>query len=199
MSTTFISLLFGGEKSIGGITIDAFLQEGHEQSAKLTAHPVEEGYAITDHVAQEPDRLQISGIAAGSPTNVIQAALSFFSDTPAEVYEKLSELKTGPLDENGQPTGPAPIDVVTGLKVYTNMIITRFSNQRNAENGGALEFDMELESLRVVKSQTVAIPATKIKPGAIPAAAKNAPMGQATTTPAPTGVVAEAKQMLGVK
>lgn len=141
-------LVYGyrNKKSIGGVAIDAFVEEGHDLSAQVTSYPVEDGSTINDHVIQDPDKLIIRGVI-GATSIYGEDALENTINRPYNIYLKLEELKN-----NGEP-----ITVVTGLKTYENMVIEAFSITRNAENGRSLEFTMNLIQVRIVKSQLTAL------------------------------------------
>jgi hypothetical protein len=64
-------------------------------------------------------------------------------------YEALRDLA-----EKGEP-----VTVVTGLRSYEDMVITRFSVPRTPGIGKGLQFSMDLRKLTKVSSQTEEIPA----------------------------------------
>ncbi len=135
-------------KQIDSIVIDAFVSEIHKQTATATNFPVEEGSEITDHVITNPFRLDIQGII--SPTQF--GDVSNPGGRIITAYGDLTKLK-----EEKQP-----ISIVTGLAVYSNMIIEVFTVPRNSKNGGSLTFNMSLKKMRVVKSQATTIPNSQL-------------------------------------
>jgi hypothetical protein len=141
--------IFGrkNQKSIGGIQIDAFVEEGHERSAQVTRYPIEDGSNISDHVIHDPDRLSINGVVGPSSIYSKNIQQETSTNRVLDCYLKLEELT-----QKGEP-----VTVVTGLKVYDSMIIESFSVQRNAQNGGSLDFTMSLSRIKTVKSQTVSM------------------------------------------
>src|SRR5574344_987599 len=48
-------------KSIGGITVDAFLSENYSFSNEVSEIPIEEGVTVTDNVTEAPDEISIEG------------------------------------------------------------------------------------------------------------------------------------------
>jgi len=152
-----VNLLFGksGQKEIGGVVIDAFVSEKHSMYASVSQYPVEEGYNISDHVTQGPDGLSISAVVGPQPVKILGGVLTLTSlkNQAYQVYEALLVLK-----ELGEP-----IEVVTGLKVYNNMIIDGMNITRTKDNGQSLEFDMTFSQITIVKSQTTTIPASQKK------------------------------------
>lgn len=146
--TSAVQLLFGrrGRKTIGGLNIDGFLEENHEQSAQVTAYPIEDGSVINDHVVHDPDKLSIVGVVA--PSSIFLTDIFDFSfSRVVDIYWQLTDMKTA-----GQP-----ITVVSGLRVYNNMIIESFSVSRNKDTGKGMDFNMTLSKARIVQSQTTAI------------------------------------------
>jgi hypothetical protein len=57
------------------------------------------------------------------------------------------------------------VDVVLGLETFTNMAITAFSIDREAETGANLPFSMEFKKLKIVHSDTTKINASNAGPG----------------------------------
>jgi hypothetical protein len=134
-------------KSIGGITIDAFLNENYGHSADVTKYPIEDGSEISDHVVQNQDVLTISGLVSKTVLTEDYSKTDPPVDRVGEYYNKLLALKeAGGL-----------ITVVAGLRTWTNMVITDFSLDRSKDNGGCLEFSMTLTKVKIVKSETTAI------------------------------------------
>lgn len=150
MALQSASLIFskGVPKSIGGITIDAYIQEGHRKVANVTNYPIEDGSFIADHVIQRPDVVNIQGLVSKSILGSSAASNSRILDT----YETLVFLKELGL----------PITVVTGLKVYEDMVITNLDINRTARNGQSLPFRMTVQKITIVQSQTAQIPKSQL-------------------------------------
>lgn len=49
------------------VTFDVIESETHETISEITAHPVEKGVEITDHVRPQPDRLSVIGVITNQP------------------------------------------------------------------------------------------------------------------------------------
>ena len=150
---------------IGTITVDASVSEDHTASSTVTSNPVEEGANVADHVKLEPLRLSIQGVISDTPldfeilnslakgdfkgiaknfTSGISAVLGGTSRS-TEQYLALLELRKS----------REPFQVITGLKVYQNMILTNLTVNRTASTGKAIHFTAEMEEIRIVQSQTV--------------------------------------------
>jgi hypothetical protein len=162
------SILFsmGMPKSIGSILIDAFIDEDHHSQVTVTTSPVEDGTTISDNAVEEPEELTVTGIcgAASLLTPVASiasivsggASLQSFVSRPLDVDQALLQLKSARL----------PVIVVTGLRVYQNMIIADYRVRRDSRTGAALVFTIQFHQIQIVQSQTARVPAAQIGGGA---------------------------------
>ncbi|MFX0205157.1 MAG: phage baseplate protein [Candidatus Hodarchaeota archaeon] len=139
-------LFFSKRKSklIGFVVVDAFVEEIHKKSSTVTKYPVENGADKSDHIRIEPLSLQITGVIGkasflGSIGN---------KNEGLDAYNDLVYLQN--LRE--------PMTVITGLKVYENMVIENFTVPRTVKDGGSLVFNMNFTELQIVSSQTTTIP-----------------------------------------
>lgn len=169
------ALLFKGEKTIGGVPIDAMVRELHRRSSSVTRNPVEDGADIMDHIHNDPDGLNIEGLI-GAPIsliNISRGSAQYIKD----VYETFKRLRLN----------KTPITVVTGIEVYENMAIEEFNVPRSAKNGLSLEFSMSLVKLNIVESQSVLIPKRKLggSEGTKRRSSGKTKAGQNTGTPTP--------------
>lgn len=122
-------------RSIGGILVDVVLSEEHEAEMEIASHPVEKGASISDHAWRKPYKVTLE--------SVIDSPLAVAS------WQDLLDLQ-----EDAEP-----FDLVTGLKVYPNMLIKRLSATRDKEHARILKFTAELEE--VVIANTEETPATE--------------------------------------
>ena len=151
-----LGILFGvGKSSIGGVVIDATVEEGHNATAEVTENPVEEGAKITDHVQNNSDELVLDCIISDSPLgfpiigniqNIINSVSTLFglSSRSVDAYNKLLELK-----KNREP-----FTAFTGLRRYTNMVIKELNVTRNARIGKAISFRCAMRQIRIVTSKS---------------------------------------------
>lgn len=138
----------GVPKKIGSVQIDAFISEVHTKESTPTRFPVEDGTNISDHVIVAPDGLQINGLIGAA----ILTSGSEFGNRALDGFNELSLLLKN----------KETVTVVTGLKVYTNMIIENFVCNRDSRSGGSLPFSMRLTEIRIVNSQLTTIPKTQL-------------------------------------
>jgi len=159
-SNKFVTLLFGRTRK-GQITskvykaliLDAVLSEDHQFNNRVTDFPVEDNSNISDHVLQEPERLTMEGFVTNSP-------IEFFGDLsdqtgdlslnrpPDRVNDAFLALMQFcgydyPIQEGTKSRVKNPIatvDLVTGLRSYSDMILEKLNVPRNKELGDALKF-----------------------------------------------------------
>jgi len=146
-----------GEKSIGGFVIDAFLVETYNFANRLTNLTVEEGDNISDHVTEEPDTIEIEAFigqtefktAMGSSDTDL-SKVEIPEDPKSRIRQAYHELLRMKRERQ-------PIDVVTGLDTYTDMVITSFNISRDVETGEDLPFTMSFQKIKTVKSEETQI------------------------------------------
>jgi hypothetical protein len=141
--------------SIGGFQIDAFIKEGYKFGNTVTDIPMEDGSHASDHVVENAAEITIDGFIGGVEfavwTGSIESLSAGSSRDPKDMiraaYLELMHLKSE----------RQPVDLVTGLDTYPNMVITSFEIDRDASNGNDLPFTMTFKQIRVIKSETTAI------------------------------------------
>ena len=141
------------EKSIGGFVIDVFREEKYNFSNDVTDIPVEDGSTASDHVVTKPCEIQISAFIGQAEFVVMDGTPQAGGDPRARIRAAYHELLR--LKNEGQP-----LDLVTGLGTFPNMVITSFDISREVETGADLPFDMTFKEIRVIKSETVKISAS---------------------------------------
>lgn len=115
------TLFLPQRRQIGLVIPDVVTQESHTDSLTITSHPVENGATISDHAYLTPATVTMDiGFSSGG-------SLVDFWDTrqldvghglsPTEIYQNLLEMqKNRDL-----------LDVVTGKRLYSNMLISNLS------------------------------------------------------------------------
>lgn len=130
-----LSLLFGkkyAQTSVSSVLIDAVLTEDHQYNSRVTNYPVEDGRIISDHIINEPDTLQITGVVSDTPLSFLapfNRSINAFN-TLVEIHNRRER-----------------ITVVTGIKVYTDMVITSLQVPRNVQSGQSLTFVIDLQKI----------------------------------------------------
>jgi len=152
-------------KSIGGFEIDVFVSEHFSHGNKITEIPVEEGSVISDHVTPAADEVQIKAFIGKAEFVVFEGDIPKnngdveYEDPQARIMEAYHELLR--LKEDRQP-----IDLVTGLGTFTDMVIETFDIDRDVSTGKDLPFDMTFKKVLIVKSETTTINASSKASGA---------------------------------
>jgi len=145
-----LSLVYGTKKklAIAQIEVDVSVSETHETDCDVTENPVESGANVTDHVFVKPARLTVEGLVSDTPIKLLGNVTSLFDDNRSrKTYEELLALQAA----------REPIDVITGLKQYSNMILKTLTVPRSADTGKALRFTAVFQEVRLVESASIAI------------------------------------------
>jgi hypothetical protein len=180
---------------IAQLKLDAAVNIQHDFGSTVTKNPIEsktgnEVDNFTDHVRLENPVLQIEGVIAEAPLDLLGSAFNVFTGAatsslnktiggqlggfasqalaaglgsvaglianrnrddiqfPQKAFEYLQELRRNKI----------PFTVVTRLKRYEDMILTRISVPQNTDDGNSLRFTATMEQIEIVQTQTVIIP-----------------------------------------
>lgn len=149
-------------RSIGPFNATVTLEEIASDDLEITQHPVQQGAAITDHAYLKPATVSIKIMF-----NAADAPL-------AETYAKLRQLQAS----------REPFDVVTGKRVYKNMLFKSLGQTNDAQTENILSISAELQEVFIVQVETTMVPPRKrqANPGKT-GATENA--GQKSAQPAP--------------
>lgn len=173
---SFINLVFGlgmQRTQIGALTLDALLTEDTRLVSNVTAYPVEDGAPISDHVANENEQLSLSGVVAGAGVTLFSGGGRSKLMAAKDAIRVLHEQRV-------------PITIVTGMDVYTDMVMTNADIGRNNE-GEFININCQFEKIRKVTVKTADIPPQKVAGTDKGAGAK----GKAGTTEAKGGKVSD--------
>lgn len=160
-----IALLSRFSPMIGDLTLDATISESHEMTAEVTDFPVEEGSDISDNRRIAPRVVTLDAVISSAPTSFAQIAGPLAPMSVPDGFKALEELFAS--DDL--------VTLVTKLRTYENMLITRLTVPRSNENGEAVFFSIELKQIQLVSTQRVQVVtldppkhAPKVKQGAKP-------------------------------
>lgn len=148
--SALIGLLFGRrnlQSNVGGVFLDATLAETHEYSSRVTEFPVENGTVISDYVINDPVKISITGIVSDSPIRF----LSLFNRS-SDAFNRLVRIHEQ----------KEIITVVTGIKIYQNMVMTALSVPRDVDTGQSLSFAMDFQ--QIILDSTVRFTTNKNQP-----------------------------------
>jgi len=147
-------------KSIGGFVIDAFIREAYSFKNAVTDIPIEEGSNISDHVIEEPLEIQISGFIGKTEFTVWEGPLPE-TQADIEVPDPKARIRDAHFELLRLKSAKQPVDLVTGLDTYPNMVITSYDIDRSVETGADLPFEMTLKQVKIVKSETTTVNASR--------------------------------------
>ncbi len=134
-------ITFKPKRMIGDIVAAVTIEEEHTDENVITAHPVEQGAAISDHAYVVPPRVHLR--VAWSAGDVL---LDFYNDTYIQdMYQKLLKLK------NDRTT----FSLLTGKRTYNNMLIQRLTVTTDKRSENALFADVVCEQLLIAAVHTV--------------------------------------------
>lgn len=168
------TLLYSGKGAkIGELQLDATLSEVHKYDAEVTKYPVENGFTITDNIRKLPVILTLQGLITNSPIEV------FYEDISEQIDQNSNNTSIKKIERENNPTfveaaqnalldlagrriqgneediEPKIFSIVTGLRVYRNMVITSLNFPRSTTTGQALEVHIEVQEIHIVTSEKV--------------------------------------------
>ena len=118
-------------RDLGGVPIDVVVNEKHESEMEIASHPVERSADIADHAWRKPRKVTIEGLVGqGRGVLAYQAMLA--------IQEK-----------------PQLFTLVTGLKVYPDMMLQSLSAERSSEYARVLKFEATCQEIIRVSTQTM--------------------------------------------
>lgn len=143
MSIINAKLFFKYKKNyaVGSLSFDLLLNENHNRSNTVTDRTVEDGSVISDHIQSDLKTGSLTGLVTnfdintfGLPTNRAQDA-----------FDELERIQ-----EEEQL-----VTIVTVLKTYENVTITKASVSRNSSSGEAIGINISFKQVNTVKLQKV--------------------------------------------
>lgn len=130
------SVLIRSHRGMAGLHQQVTLEESHEDSLEITNHPVEQGAAISDHAFK---RARTVSIRAG----MSDSSLVGGQNPAKEFYELLLKLQESRM----------PFDIVTGKRLYTNMLLESLSVGTNQDTENSLVFNAQCREVILVQTQ----------------------------------------------
>lgn len=147
--TGALNSLFGGAnlRSIGGIVAPCTIEEHHIDTLTITDHPVELGAQITDHAFLNPVAVDIV-VGWGSGTFV----------PINQIYQSLLNLQKSRV----------PFDIVTGKRMYTNMLIESIEETTDADTENVLRASLRCRQIIIVSTSVKSLsdPSNQADPSA---------------------------------
>lgn len=128
-------------RRLGPIPLDVVLEEVHRSELEITRNPIEFGADVTDHAYVQPKRLSLRAAIASQPGSA-GVLFGLQGTRAAGAWQQLLLLQA--LRE--------PFSIVTGLKVYSNMLIESLEATRDTDRSYILDFRAELTEVIIVSS-----------------------------------------------
>lgn len=135
--------------NIGAWFFDAFLRIDHTSRLKITEHPVQSGAAITDHAYLEPAELVMEIGMSDTARSLVDWQFTANKPRSEIAYQVLMELQAQRV----------PLQVMTKLKVYKNMLIEVIAAPEDYKTLYGLRTTVTLREIIVAEVKTVQISA----------------------------------------
>lgn len=122
-----------GDFAVPYVTVSEDITDGVE----ITEHAVQDGAAVSDHARVKPVQVRLSLLAGdleGQPL--------------ADTYRQLLDLMRK----------REPFDVVTGKRLFENMLISDISNTTDADHENVLAVELTLREVRIARVHRVSVP-----------------------------------------
>lgn len=133
------------KKKIGFLELDCVMNEDITMSSNVTESPIETGESISDHVYNEPLQLRLEAIISDSDPQRLERQKqnnSPITSARLEAYEALRDLWEA----------KQPVDVVTGLETFSNMVVTNISIPRENADGDSIKFNVDIKQVKIKDS-----------------------------------------------
>jgi len=181
-----LSALLGRKNGpvIGGVQIDVSLRETHSVTKTISDSPVEVGSDISDHVKKSPDEVSLDGMLSNLPSSLIaRAELETSGDTAEKRYADLLDLVNN----------ADSFELITGLRVYSNMVFTSFAVERDNTSGEVIRFKATMREIEFAQSETVEVAPSEVDSGKVEPTTDR---GTKPKKPAPPAAAAKSSSVL---
>ncbi|MCP4570119.1 MAG: hypothetical protein GY841_21265 [FCB group bacterium] len=142
---------------VGAVQFDAMVSENHQMSAEVTAHPVENGSDITDHIRVNPREIEIVGVISNTPVILLS---SVRAESPIEGDTERVVDRVNAAHEEIKKTMREGllVQVITSLETYPeDMAIISYGVTRDAEKGNILEANLVLRQVQISYNEEVEV------------------------------------------
>jgi hypothetical protein len=137
----------------GNYVFDAYFNINHESNLAITEHPVQTGASISDHAYMEAQNVTFEIGMSDVMQDISSTAIESFGGTSSSrsvnAYKVLRKLQSDRI----------PIDAITRLGIYKNMLIETISAPDDNKTLYGLKATVVLKEIFVVTVTTVKISA----------------------------------------
>jgi hypothetical protein len=156
----FEQLFIRVKKTLGGIALDAVLEEFHTNDVLVTKNPVEYGADVTDHAIVQPKRLNLRAVVSDTPLGT--AAFGVIVDNASRLFGRsTSDSQTRSTTAYNAllalQAAREPIDVQTKLRLYSNMLITNITVGQDKDTSREVQLDITLEEIQIVATELITL------------------------------------------
>lgn len=139
------SLFFSKLKKygVGALSFDLIMAEEHNLENVITAHNIESGSVITDHIQNELEGGTVTGLISNFSLN------TFFisSNRSQDAFDLLYTIWKS----------KALVDIVTIYKTYTNVAITSAPVARDRDSAESIILQISFQKINIVTLQKVTL------------------------------------------
>jgi hypothetical protein len=150
---------------------DAVTRRTDAKTARVSKHPVENGFIISDHVLVENTKLSVEGIISNANNSILNRAVGIISDQES-ARQFLNEVF------NARKV----VTLVTPEQAYDNLIITSLQFTKDKPTKQEIKFSLRLEEIRTVVSRTALVPSETVDKSVLEAVQNENKSGKASTS-----------------
>lgn len=147
-----LSTLFQQQsRKIGMIIPSVVVSEKHSDTLEITEHPVEVGAAVADHAYKKPSEVVMEvGFSGGGALLDFASSLTatgLLGMSPQQTYQEILNLQASRI----------PFDVVTGKRLYSNMLIRALEVTTEKTTENVLSAVLTLREVLISQTQQITV------------------------------------------
>ncbi|HAT1691958.1 bacteriophage protein [Raoultella planticola] len=147
-----LSTLFQQQsRRIGLIIPSVVISEKHSDTLEITEHPVETGAPVSDHAYKRPSEvvMEVGFSGGGSLLDFIDTSSLGLTLglSPRETYQQILDLQASRI----------PFDVVTGKRLYGNMLIRAIEVTTDRTSENVLMAVLTLREVIITQTQQITV------------------------------------------
>ena len=164
-----IVIQVAGGSSDPYLTVEVAKSESHTLTANATEFPVENGVTISDHILNKGVVYELSGIISDDPIDYFnKGALDRFKAPFVEqerIYSsKVSQTRTFTKDSPSKNAfyllnilyyQKIPVNIITDLTEYKNMVMESLAVPRDGQTSRALKFEARFREILLAQSEWI--------------------------------------------
>lgn len=158
-TTSSLTSIFFPTKSpalIGTVNLDCVFSENTTEDCEITDYPIETGAYIQDNIYIRPLTFSISGFLTDTPIGWVQTIETLFDST----NQSLTQAALDSLESLKNTR--TPFTVVTGMRIYENMVFLSLNYSRDTNNGRSVNVDCTFKQLLFASYKTVQIQSDQV-------------------------------------